>query len=185
MRSAILGLCMIVSGPGLAVGAASPTSAEQRLDVAARELVRVQSPEQLEGILEEIYVRFARATSIQFQGLAQASLKRALSEDEKQRLYLFFYRKAKELLSYTFFEDLLVSVYSKHLTLNEIEQINDFYRTPVGRKLAALGPAIKPELNARSEELWREKANKKWTEDAAAELKREIPSLFPQGKKNE
>jgi hypothetical protein len=42
---------MIVSGGGLAIGAASPTSEEQRLNVAARELVRAQiSPAQLEEI---------------------------------------------------------------------------------------------------------------------------------------
>lgn len=38
--------------------------------------------------------------------------------------------------------DLLVPVYEKHLTKDDVEQLIAFYRSPVGRKLASVTPAI-------------------------------------------
>lgn len=41
--------------------------------------------------------------------------------------------------------DLLVPVYSKHLTRDEIEQLIRFYESPIGRRLTAVQPMISQE----------------------------------------
>lgn len=38
--------------------------------------------------------------------------------------------------------DLLVPIYAKYLTGNDVQQLIKFYRTPVGRKLAGVTPSI-------------------------------------------
>ncbi len=38
--------------------------------------------------------------------------------------------------------DLYVPIYQKHLTLDDLRQINQFYQSPIGRKLAGATPAI-------------------------------------------
>lgn len=178
MRSKLFGLLVLLLGSvTLCAQPASSTSDEQRLNTAARDLIRSQvRPE----MLEELYTEGAGSASLHFQAALQPSLKRALSEDEKQRLYLFWYRKIKELLPYSTIQDLLSPVVAKHLTLAEMEQINEFYQTPVGRKLTDLAPALTREGRAAGEGLGRKMADKEWIENTTAELKRDLPSLFPE-----
>lgn len=182
MSSVIIGLCMTLCVAALTAQTASPAIGGERLSSAARELVRSwNSPEMIDDMCSE------RATALSsfLQVVEQRALKRDLSDDEKQRLYLFVYRKLKELMDYRILDDQLVPILSKHLTLAEIEQINEFYRTPAGRKLVALMPVMARETKAASENMARKMAEKKWLENLGAELKRELPSLFPEGRKNE
>lgn len=41
--------------------------------------------------------------------------------------------------------DLFLPIYQKHLTLEDLNQINAFYESPVGKKMAATAPAISVE----------------------------------------
>ncbi|MCK6526911.1 DUF2059 domain-containing protein [Myxococcota bacterium] len=52
----------------------------------------------------------------------------------------------------------VVDVYARHLTIEDVRELVTFYRTPVGRKLVAILPAVTQESMA---------AGQRWGEDAA------------------
>ena len=62
-------------------------------------------------------------------------------------------------------ESLLVSVYDKHLTDEEIDAMLEFYRTPVGRSIISKMPAVMEESMAVGE---------KWGRGIAEEILRDL-----------
>jgi len=149
---------------------------DKRHELAVREFIQNQvSPE----YMEELYAEAASQASVQFQASIQPTLKRALSDNEKQRLYMFWYRKAKDMIPSATLEQILVPLYVRYFTLDEVEEINRFYRTPVGKKLTALTPKLTRESQSAGEELARKiTANKEWMDSTLRELKAEFPSWF-------
>jgi hypothetical protein len=144
---------------------------------AARELVRNQiGPEYMEGIYQET----AQAIALRFQADIQPTLKRALSDNEKQRLVFFWYGKIKELLPTSVVESLLVPVVTKYLTTNEIQELNRFYNTPLGKKLTKLLPSLTREAEAAGEQLGTKSlADKRVIAATTQELKTQFPQWFP------
>ena len=54
------------------------------------------------------------------------------------------------------FVTVVIPTYSRHFTLDEIRQINNFYRTPIGKKLKEKSPQISKELVSALPE-WQQK----------------------------
>jgi len=52
--------------------------------------------------------------------------------------------------------DIIVPVYSKHFTLDELEQLVQFYKTPVGRRVIDEMPAVMKESMAAGQEWGRQ-----------------------------
>src|SRR5262249_20102957 len=101
VRSVMIGLCVALYGAVLSGEMTSPAAEDQRLSSAATELVRSQiSPE----MIEQTCTERAEALSTFLQVGLRQTLKRDLSDDEKQRLHLFVLRKLKELMDYTVLE---------------------------------------------------------------------------------
>ncbi len=61
--------------------------------------------------------------------------------------------------------DMTVPIYSKHLTHDEIEQLLEFYQSPVGRKLIAALPSIMSESM---------QAGQRWGEQLARQVREEL-----------
>lgn len=155
-----------------------PAATRSPQELAAQELIRSQiTPE----YLETVYVEAAGQASIQFQASIQPTLARAMSENEKQRLYAFWYRKVREMIPYAAMEQMLVPVYVRYFTLEELEEINQFYQTPVGRKMSELSPTLFQEGSNAGQELTRNfVANEEWMNATLTELRSEFPSWFPE-----
>jgi uncharacterized protein len=165
-------LMVIVSQPAQA----SPAT-ESRQELAVRELIRNQiTPE----YLETIYVDAASQASTQFQASIQPTLGRALFDDEKERLYAFWYRKVREMIPYESLEKILVPVFSRYFSLEELEEINQFYSTPVGRRLIELTPTLSREGgNAGRMLASKLTSSNEWMSSMLAELRAEFPYWFP------
>jgi hypothetical protein len=144
---------------------------------ASRELAR----NQIRAVgIEQAYIPAAQAMTTQFQAAIQPTLKREMSDDEKQRLLLFWYKKVKELMPQKVLEDLLMPAIAKYLTPVDISEINRFFRTPTGKKWLDLGPIMARETAGVGEELGRTLAEETWVNKAVQELKSEFPSWFPE-----
>jgi hypothetical protein len=145
-------------------------------EMAVRELIRSQITPQY---MEDIYVEAARTAALHFQATAQAALKRELSDHEKQRLSLFWYRQMKEVMSYASLEEMLLPVVAKYLTLAEVEEINRFNQTPVGKKLTSLMSILTREAEGAGATMMRKVADEKWLKSMMEKLKIEFPHWFP------
>lgn len=175
MHAVNVGLALIILSTATVFAQAKSTIAPAH-EMAVRQLIRNQiAPE----YLEDIYTEAARAAALDFQAQIQPALKRALSDDEKQRLWLFWYRKMKEAMPYAALEEMLLPVVAKYLTRAEVETINRFYQTPVGKKLVSLMPIIARESRGAGEEMGRKLADAKWVKSATEQLKGEFPYWFP------
>ncbi len=129
------------------VGAESEDTAR---DAAIRTMVGYQiGPE----YLEMVYVEAAQAASNGFLAEVGPILKRAPTEQEKQEMVLFWHGEIKQLLSYPRLQDLLVPVFARHFSLEEIQEINRFYESPVGRKLTRLAPVMASDARQAAMEL--------------------------------
>lgn len=151
-------------------------SQSRSLEEAARLFIRNQVPA---DTLEELYDRAARMASLSFRAEMQAALERPISEREKQRLDLFWYQKIKELLPYSVLEDLCVPIITEHLTLDELREINRFFDTPVGKKLASVEAAMTKEAKGAGEELGRRMSDTDWMAATVEDLKVQFPEWFP------
>ncbi len=175
MRRVTMGLAVMVLSMATVLAQETRPIAPAH-DRAVRELIRQHiGPE----YLEDVYAEAAGAAALHFQAQIQPALKRALSDDEKKRLWQFWHRKVKELMPPTSLEETLVPVVAKNLTLPEVEEINRFYQTPAGKKLASLTALLGREARSAGEEMVRKLADDKWVKSATEQLKAEFPSWFP------
>ena len=151
---------------------------KQQAEEAAREFVR----NQLGGeALEDMYQQGAQAATLNFQVSIQPALKRALTDDEKNRLYLFWHEKMKGLMPPERFEDLLVPLVTKYLTGDEIQEINAFYATRTGMKVLQMQPSLAREARVAGQEFARKLADKDWQAAIVEDLKNQFPQFFPSG----
>ncbi len=60
--------------------------------------------------------------------------------------------------------DLIVPIYDKHLSLDEVRAIIQFYETPAGKKLVSILPQVTQESMAVGQEWGRDLANKVMTQ---------------------
>lgn len=150
--------------------------ASSRHEAAVRELIRTSvTPE----YLEEVYATAAQQAAVQFQASIQPSLGRELTVGENQRLYQFWNRKVREIMSYTALEKVLTPVYMRLFTLEEVEEINRFYRTPTGAKLIDLLPTLTREAARAGEQLASGfVADPDWMTQTLDELRVEFPDWF-------
>jgi hypothetical protein len=183
MKSIIISTGMAVFLTALTLQPASSqesSSQKNRHETAVRELIRTSISPQY---LEEVYVTTASQSSSLFQASIQSTLSRSLTDDEQKRPYMFWYRKFKELISYESMETMLVPVYMKNFTVNEVDEINAFYRTPVGVKLVKSMPTMARESRDAGSKLAQEiMADGKWVTSALREMRSEFPSWFPKKK---
>lgn len=64
--------------------------------------------------------------------------------------------------------DMTVPIYAKHFTHDEIQQMLEFYATPLGRKMVTTMPALMQELMVAGQE-WGEKIGEEIHDELAAE----------------
>lgn len=148
----------------------------------AKEIVRNQlSP----AMMEEVYVQASQAASTQFQLAIQPAIKRAVTRDEQQRLLLFWHDKVKDLFPYSAIEDVIVSVVTKNVSLEDLQEIKRFSDSPAGRRYAEVQAVIVREARAAGEQLGAKLADKEWQARVAEELKREFPQWFPAASSDE
>jgi hypothetical protein len=142
---------------------------------AALELVRTLSAsEDLEGI----YKRAANAFAIRMQPAIQAKLKRELTEDEKTKLVQYLYSTLKEILPIDGMENALVGIITANLTTDEIQDLNTFYQSPLGKKLLALQPVFKSELQKAAYGFVQKASEKENVERLRKELHDQFPEWF-------
>jgi hypothetical protein len=67
--------------------------------------------------------------------------------------------------------DLIIPVYDKYYTLEDLKTVNAFYETPVGQKVLSTLPQIMQETMKIGQE-WGQKFGKKAAEEAEQELKK-------------
>lgn len=149
---------------------------KNRHELAVRELIHLSINSQS---LEEIYVQAASQASSAFQESIEPTLARPLTSDEKQRLYIFWYKKMKEMMPYEALEKMLIPIYMRTFTLDEVVGINEFYHTPLGARLLQLLPTLTRELGNAGEQLTSKFTSKKeWMNSTLKELRTEFPDWF-------
>ena len=80
-----------------------------------------------------------------FQGVIDQMI--SLYQNQESDVPAEYWDKVKKSMSSSYDELVvkLVPVYKKHLTLEDLKGINDFYSTPVGKKLSEKTPLISQE----------------------------------------
>jgi len=151
-------------------------AAEPGADELAREIVRNQvSP----ATMDDVYLQAAQQASNNFQLAIQPAIKRAVTEDEKQRLLLFWHTRIKDLLPYSAIEDLIAPVVTKNLSLEDLQEISRFTQSPTGRRYTEVQAVIMRESRAAGEQLGKKLADKEWQAKVVEDVKREFPQWFP------
>ncbi|MFM7427008.1 MAG: DUF2059 domain-containing protein [Elainella sp.] len=171
------GLALLLTTATSPITPPAVAQAANRHEAAVRELIRASiTPE----YLEEVYAVAAQQAAVQFQASIQPTLGRELTVSENQRLYRFWDRKVREIMSYTALEKVLTPVYMRLFTLEEVEEINQFYRTPTGAKLIELLPTLTREATRAGEQLASGfVSDPAWMGQTLDELRFEFPDWFP------
>lgn len=145
-------------------------------DKAIRQMIKTQFTP---AILDDLYLEVSTQIALEYWTAIQPILKRTILESEKQRLQNFWYKKTQELMPYSVIEDLLVPVVAKHLTYEEVLEINQFFATPTGKKFIALIPIISREAQVAGSKFVNKYADSKWVDSVDKELKILFPDWFP------
>jgi hypothetical protein len=141
----------------------------------ARELV--QNEIKAAG-MENLYTTVAGQMTAQFIVAIQPSLKREPTDNEKQRLNVFWYKKLKELMPETALEDLLVPVVKKYLSTDDMSEINTFFRTATGQKFLEVSPIMSRQAEGAGAELAAKLMNPGAVDKMINDLKAEFPYWF-------
>ena len=150
----------------------TPQGASEAHIEAARSLLSQLGPLQANGNI--FYNTLATSALEGFQ----AEMSRPLTEDERQQLHQFWYEKLQTVLTAEELEEMLVAVYVRNFTLEELTAINQFYQTPAGLKWQSTLPALQQELTALSSSyVLALSSNDEWVSATLNELLAEIPSL--------
>jgi hypothetical protein len=157
-------------------------AAEPTADDVAREIIRNQFST---ATMDELYLQAAQQASTSFQLAIQPTLKRAVTDDEKQRLLVFWHAKIKDLLPYSAVEDVIAPILTKNVSLEDLQEINRFTQSPAGRRYADVQALITRESRSAGEQLGRKLADKEWQTKIVGELKEEFPQWFPASPPNE
>jgi hypothetical protein len=163
----------------LAVGMAYPQNEvldKNELEKAGRQLVR--------NILttdysEELCRVAGDQAALSFEVSIQSSLKRPLTDSEKQRMRFFWYKKMKTFANPDTLDQMFIPTLIKYFTLDELREVNQFYDTPTGKKLTKLNPILSREMQSVGENIGAKVADKKWQATVLEELKSEFPQWYP------
>jgi len=149
---------------------------DSSLDKEVRQLIRVTiGPENMENM----YITVSNQMALTFQASIQLTIKRAITDSEKRRLQIFWYNALKDLMPYSALEDMLAPAISKYLTFEEVLKINQFYSTPVGKKMVKLMPVITREAESAGEELGRKLGDSEVMGKIMYKMKQQFPQWFP------
>ena len=162
-----------------AVAAADPAlaGAKPEAEQIAREVVRTEiNP----AMMDELYLQAAEAASTNFQLAIQPGIKRALTDDEKQRLFVFWHEEMKVLLPYSAIEDMMVPIVSKNLSEEDLREVQRFFDTPAGRHLIEVKAVLMREGRAAGEQLGKRLADKDWQARVTAKMAEQFPQWFPE-----
>jgi len=135
----------------------SNEEAEMRLEIKARALVRITFQDQ--G-LDAIYEQAGKTASLIMINALQSNLKRELTASENKRMNNVVYRSIRNLVSADEWEKVIAPIYSKYYSIEDLDKIVDFYKTPVGRKVLKLQGNIVREAGEAGEKLFAGKADK-------------------------
>lgn len=110
----------------------------------AVELDTTAAPE--DALTAEIRKMLAITNSVEVGlGAAQQLLtqQRAANTDTTlNEFYALFQQEVQSSRVYRLFENIFIKVYRTHFTLEEIRQLNEFYKTPLGKKTVTATPLI-------------------------------------------
>ena len=173
------GLCLVAltllfvrSGTSLAAEPRSDETAEQ----AARVLIRTEIDPK---VFDDLYVQASSAAVKNLEEAIRPSLRRGLTDDERKRLSLFWQRKIRELMPYSAIENRLVPLITKQVSLEDLEEINRFNSSSVGRKASEAQNLMSRETMAAGEQLGNKLGDKVWQSKVEEEMRRQFPQLFP------
>jgi hypothetical protein len=109
-----------------------------------------------------------------FAEMFKKSLLEGITQQERQNkdvpkeFWKEFRKRAEQELPV--FRDELVAIYDRHFTAAEIHELAAFYRTPLGKKVAAETPAIQSDAGVAGR-LWGERLGKEVAADLQAQGK--------------
>lgn len=150
----------------------APQVADEAHLAAARSLLNQLGP--LQSNSDIFYNTLATSAIEGFR----VEMGRPLTEEERQQLYRFWYEKLQTVLTAEELEAMLVAVYVRDFTLEELTAINQFYQTPAGLKWQNALPALQQELTAISSSyVLALSSDNEWVTNTLNELLVEIPSL--------
>lgn len=109
------------------------------------------SPEKAKDIRKAMEISGAGVNGVQVMETMVGQFKQALPDVPDE-----FWKEAMKEVSADALIDLIVPIYDKHFTHDEIKQMIAFYETPVGKKLSTTLPLITQEAMA---------AGQKWGEE--------------------
>lgn len=148
------------------------------IEAAARDLVRHQFPPEY---LQEVYQQATQMAVVAVENNIQPSIGRALSASERSRLTILCNDFMREALPYSEIEDLLYPIVAKHLTLEELNEINSFLKSPVGKKLTSANAALMREGQVAGELLGQRLSESDLGRKFSDRLRSEFPQWFPAG----
>jgi len=156
-------LSLYIGLPVSIAGQCNSKSQEQ----AIRQFIENQISEQH---LNETYLFVSGQLANMFQEGFQTELQRQLSENEKQHLHYFWFRKIKEIMPPSALEAFLIPVVTRYLTYDDIMEINHFYSTQLGKKLRYLLPVMERESKAFGQIIGRKLGNSEWMNSTIKEM---------------
>ena len=105
--------------------------------------------------------------------MSQASLARALTKNEgSERFIDLFYTKLQSKLNTDEFVGLIIPIYDKYLTTEDIDGLTQFYESPLGQRALKVLPQIVQEAQAAGFQ-WGQRMG----QEAAQEVIAEHPEL--------
>lgn len=152
------------------------TDLSPEIEAAARDFVRNQLPP---DYLHEMYQQATQMAVVAVENNIQPSIGRALSASERSRLTILCNDFMREALPYSEIEDLLYPIVAKHLTLQELDDINTFLNSPTGRKLTSVSAVLMREGQVAGELLGKRLSDGEIGQKFSNRLLAEFPQWFP------
>ena len=154
---------------------AGPSFAADRTETAARELYRLVAVGGAEAIVEQMRGFAAAALTRE----VESRLGERFSVDERRRFQDAIDRVLAKHLSSRAFEDECVAIYTRHFTVDELEQLATFYRSPAGRKAIALQADLSSEMIAAGKRVGENLVrSRELQEELREEIRRALPGRF-------
>ncbi len=134
---------------------------------AIKELLTVLESEKIakstfDQLLRQYHASLTQSTIKERSGQSDESLSPAELEKSNQIIREFYdglFTKIQERVSQKFnmldiIETIAIPVYDKYFTLDELKELTELFRTPIGKKFTALTPQIAGDINAKYAELF-------------------------------
>ncbi len=176
MRTRRLFAMLAIASLGFAGLVRAENEIDPEADRLAREIVHADISEES---LAEMHLIGAQTATNAFLAKMQVAIKREATQDEHDRLLLFYRDIMREIMPYSAMEDLLVPIVTKNLSLDDLREIKRFGESPAGRRLRDVQAQLMREAKAGGGELARRKmADKAWSDAMLSSLKKEFPQWF-------